>query len=121
MAIKEKFQTVKEKGKNLYKKGKEWTKEKVVDPSVKFITENPWLIMPLASATAMVIGAASAADKAATTRCLSRDKVTGEKFLLQHPITNNEILELGDRMEGGQSKGEALSDMGLLRKEKKRK
>jgi hypothetical protein len=47
--------------------------------------------------------------------------VTGEEFMLKHPLRNDEILELGSRMIDGESKGEALNDMGLLRKERRRK
>ena len=53
--------------------------------------------------------------------CLVEDDVTGLDFKTKHPMTNKEILELGDRMIDGQSKGDALNEMGLLKKEKKRR
>ena len=49
------------------------------------------------------------------------DDVTGLEFRTKHNLTNKEILELGDRMIDGQTKGDALNEMGLLKKEKKRR
>ena len=53
--------------------------------------------------------------------CLVEDDVTGLDFRTKKPLTNSQILELGDRMIDGQTKGEALSEMGMLKKERKRR
>lgn len=90
-----------------------------------FISENPMLIIPIISGvTAIFGGAAKAISNAGNGRydkCLVEDDVTGEEFLVKHPMTNDEILELGSRMIDGEWKGSALDEMGLLRNERKRK
>jgi hypothetical protein len=43
------------------------------------------------------------------------DDVTGEDLVLDHPLTNDEILELNRRMKAGEFKADILRDMGLLR------
>lgn len=53
--------------------------------------------------------------------CLVEDDITGLNFKTKRPLTNTQILELGDRMVDGQTKGEALQEMGMLKKEKKRR
>lgn len=53
--------------------------------------------------------------------CRVEDDVTGLEFRTKKPLTNDQILELGSRMIDGQTKGEALSEMGMLKKERKRR
>lgn len=90
-----------------------------------FISENPMLIIPIISGvTAIFGGAVKAIGNAGNgqyDKCLVEDDVTGEEFLVKHPMTNDEILELGTRMIDGEWKGSALDEMGLLRNERKRK
>lgn len=54
--------------------------------------------------------------------CYVKDDVTGQNYLVKHPLTNNEILELSQRKKNsGETTGEALSDMNVLKKEKRRR
>lgn len=89
------------------------------------VSENPMLIIPIISGiTAIFGGAVKAIGNAGNghyDQCLVEDDVTGEEFLVKHPMTNDEILELGNRMIDGEWKGSALDEMGLLRNERKRK
>ena len=78
------------------------------------------LSVPLA--ITVVTGIASNMIEAgANDALLVEDDITGLDFKTKHPMTNKEILELGDRMSVGQSKGDALNEMGLLKKERKRR
>ena len=52
--------------------------------------------------------------------CRVEDDVTGLEFRTKRPLTNDQILELGERMIDGQTKGNALYEMGVLKKERKR-
>ena len=92
---------------------------------LKVVSDNPMLIIPLISAAfGLVSGAANMVSGAGNDRyekCLCEDDVTGEDFLLKHPLNNDEILELGSRMVDGETKGSALAEMDLLRKDKRRK
>lgn len=54
-------------------------------------------------------------------QCMVKDDVTGERFFVKHPLTNDEVLELGSRIIDGEWKGNALEEMDLLRNERKRK
>ena len=53
--------------------------------------------------------------------CRVEDDVTGLEFRTKRPLTNEQIIELGDRMIDGQTKGDALKEMGVLKKERKRR
>ena len=89
----------------------------------QIIKDNPMMIIPILGGTLRIVGKiiSTASGAGNYDHCMVTDDITGEDFLTIHPLTNSEILNLGDRMSEGQSKGEALSDMGLLRNEKKRK
>lgn len=95
------------------------------DSVLKVLSENPMLIIPIITAVTAFVGGGidkiGAAGDARYESCLSEDDVTGEQFLLKHPMTNDEILELGSRMVDGETKGSALSEMDLLRKDRRRK
>ncbi len=102
------------------------TKAKVtsgLNSFAEFVSKNPAMVLPMVSMVGSLAfkGLSMLAGANQNDRCLSEDDVTGEEFMLKHPLTNNEILELGSRMIDGESKGEALNDMGLLRKERRRK
>lgn len=107
------FVKTKEKFKEKRKKAKE-NKERLFH----FLAENPQITMSLFSAIGTIgIGGAIAVSKASRRHleaCQVEDDLTGENFLVDHPLTNDEILELNERMRCGQSKAEALRDMGLL-------
>ena len=102
------------------------TKTKVssgLNSFAEFMSKNPAMvatIIPMVGSLAFK-GLSMLAGANQNDRCLSEDDVTGEEFMLKHPLRNDEILELGSRMVDGESKGEALNDMGLLRKERRRK
>ena len=53
--------------------------------------------------------------------CRVEDEITGLEFRTKRPLTNEQIIELGDRMIDGQTKGDALNEMGMLKKERKRR
>lgn len=103
---------------------KEWISEKK-NNFLTFCGEHPQIILPIISGIGMLVsGGIRLASEQGNKRldsCKVRDDVTEEYFLVAHPMTNTEILELGERMIDGESKGRALNDMGLLRDEKKRK
>lgn len=94
---------------------------KVVDKAL----EHPEITLPfIVGLGSMAIGGAKAianAGEKQLERCMVEDDVTGLKYLTDHPLNNDEILELSEKMVDGQTKGEALNDMGVLKKEKKRK
>lgn len=100
-------------------------KAKVVkDTTVQFFEDHPASFIPVLSAAGMLFsGIMAAANQKSDNykeKCLVEDDVTGQDFRTTHPMTNNEILELGSRMIDGQTKGDALCEMGLLAKEKRR-
>lgn len=111
--------------KNIFVKAKEKFKEKKEKMKEKkesvfhFLAENPQITMSLFSALGTIgLGGAIAVSKASKRRfeaCQVTDDITGEDLFVDHPLTNDEILELHQRMTCGQSKAEALRDMGLLR------
>ena len=51
--------------------------------------------------------------------CEVPDEVTGLNYSTTHPLTNSEIIELSDRIISGESKGEALQNMGVLKDDKR--
>lgn len=104
------------------------TKEVVTDLTAKlivYLSENPAAIIPFLGVFGELIGAAATVyagnAKKGNIACLSKDEVTGECYRLTHALTNDEIMELSSRMVDGDTKGEALEVMGLLKKERKRK
>ena len=107
--------------------GKTWIKEKT-EPGVKavgkFIDEHGYLVIPMISVAgslvAGVVASANEKSKDYEEKCLVEDDITGQNFKTKHPMTNAEILELGERMIDGQPKGDALDAMGLLKNEKRR-
>ena len=90
---------------------------------IHWCAENPGAIVPVLiggfSAISGIVTLFSGNDK--LEHCLSEDDRTGEMLATKHPLTNEQVLKLGDMMDEGMSKGEALQAMGLLRDEKKRK
>lgn len=107
-----------------FKKVKRKVAEKT-DKALCFLADNPQVTLPLLSGVGMLIGGGTKMILNAGNRkldhCRVEDDVTGADYLTEHPLTNDEILELNRRMSFGQPKGEALKEMGLLRKEKRRK
>lgn len=85
----------------------------------QFLAENPQITISLFSALGTIgIGTTMAISKAGRRHyeaCRVEDDVTGECLTLDHPLTNEEVLELNRRMSEGESKVEILRDMGLLR------
>ncbi len=110
----------KPKIKETYEKAKNVTK--VVIDTFK---ENPMLaVMAVSSIGTVVTGVASAITKNREENdeaCTTYDPYAGANLMTTHELTNSEILEMTDRMKTGQTKGQALNDMGLLRDEKRRR
>lgn len=108
----------------LFEKVKLWGKA-VKDGTREFIVENPAMTMPILTGLIMfgggILKGLTGTGGKRYEHCKIQDPITGEYFLAEHPLTNSEIRELGERMSNGDSKGEALDDMGLLRDEKRRK
>jgi len=106
------------KKENIFVRGKQWFKEKK-EVASQFFTENPQAIMPFVGGLATILFTgfkivAGSGEKRLES-CRVEDDVTGESLLLTHPLTNDEVLELGNRMTTGCSKAEALNEMGLLK------
>lgn len=54
-------------------------------------------------------------------RCTTHDSYADADLVTTHELTNGDILEMTERMKhNGQTKVEALNDMGLLKREKRR-
>lgn len=124
MEVKEKIKKAKEQIGESFRKVKGKIGEKV-DKSLCFLAEHPEVTIPLLSSVGMLIGGGvriiSNAGNRNLDHCRVQDDITDEEFLTEHPLTNDEILELGRRMNLGEPKGVALQEMGLLRNERKRK
>lgn len=107
---------------NKYLRNLKWCGSKLA-AGIHWGAKNPGLIVPMLiggfTFISGLVNMVSGNDQ--LEHCLAEDDRTGEKLLTKQPLTNAQILELGDRMDEGLSKGEALRDMGLLRDEKKRK
>lgn len=107
-----------DKVKEKVKKKKEKARERK-ESMFRFLADNPQITISLFSALGTIgIGGIMMVSKAGRRyyeSCQVVDDVTGEKFLLDHPLTNDEIMELNRRMIDGESKAEILQDMGLLR------
>lgn len=109
---------------NIFKKAKKKAadvRNRIIDVAL----ENPQISLTILSGFGMLVaGGAKALLGSGSNKldkCRVQDDVTEEYFVTTHPLTNDEILELGERMIDGESKGKALKDMGVLREEKKRK
>lgn len=105
---------IKEKVKNSREK---WNEKK--ESAIHYLAEHPEVTMSLFSALGTIgIGTGIAISKAGRRyheACQVTDDITGEDLLLDHPLTNEEIMELNRRMKDGESKADILEDMGLLR------
>lgn len=67
----------------------------------------------------LVMGAANRSEE----NCRIHDEMTGFDWVTDHPLTNQELLEVNRRLYEGQVNGlgEALKEEGYLKDEKKRK
>lgn len=124
MEIKEKTKKIKEKAKDI--KENVVSKAKKVGKVIVEVTEtNPSLIitigMGIGSAVIGILTGAASAQTDKYEHSKVEDDVTGLNYLAKHPLTNREILELSERKVDGETTGEALENMGLLRNEKKRR
>lgn len=120
MSLKEKTDAMKEKAKEV--KGKIVNGAKAVGNGfVKVAESNPGAIITLGfSIGGAIIGVISGTANAESRKyemCKVEDEVTGLNYMTKHPLTNSEILELSERMVDGQTTGEALDNMGVLRNE----
>ena len=123
MDVKEKVEKVKAKAKETKEKAKEKVKP-IGEKVSKLCKEEPWFVLQMAltvGSALIKVGLGAVDNRATLDKCLVEDDVTGCNYLTTHPLTNSEILELSNRMSDGETHGEALNNMGLLRKEKKRK
>ena len=113
-------ETVKEKCSNLMA-GIKNAGNKVVE----YVNSHDEMVRPICMGVAAVIGGiicgAANVNVASKSSAVVEDDITGLEFRTKHPLTNSEILELDSRMIDGSSMGESLSDMGLLKKERKRR
>lgn len=116
--------TLKEKVKETGTKVKEKAK-KVGKTFCEVCTEQPALVFTAATTVGGillgVLTGTAAMNAEREQKCSVQDDLTGCEYKATHPLTNSEILELSDRLQQGESKGQALRNMGVLRKEKKRK
>lgn len=120
-----------EKVKPKFDKGVEKVKaggKKVVE-TTKIVGEtfvkNPMLavmaLTTIGSTVTTVMNTISRNKEEEEDRCTTYDSYAGMDITTTHELSNQEILEMTERMKAGQKKVEALNDMGLLREDKKRK
>ena len=120
-----------EKVKPKFDKGVEKVKaggKKVVE-TTKIVGEtfvkNPMLavmaLSTIGSTVTTVLNTVSRNKEEEEDRCTTYDSYAGMDITTTHELSNQEILEMTERMKAGQKKVEALNDMGLLRDDKKRK
>lgn len=120
-----------EKVKPKFDKGVEKVKaggKKVVE-TIKIVGEtfvkNPMLavmaLTTIGSTVTTVMNTISRNKEEEEDRCTTYDSYAGMDVTTTHELSNQEILEMTERMKAGQKKVEALNDMGLLREDKKRK
>lgn len=102
--------------------GKDWTiKGKTgLAKGVHYVAENaPWLVPVLITAGSFIMGGA---ELFGGKQPATFDPRTREYLYLDHNMTNDEIVQANQIMrEQAVTKAEALSEMGLLKEEKKRK
>ena len=121
MKIKEKTEQIKTKVKETGTKAVEKAKEvgtKLNDACGEY-PEAVLSVLGTVATVVITVVAASAANSEAA--CRTKDGLTECEYRTKHPLNNREILELSDKMQSGMTKGEALNEMGLLKKERKRK
>lgn len=109
--------------KSFIERTKEWAVD-IKDGIKKTWNEDPKSIMPFVyGGLAITYGVIKTMlGMAQNDNVRIKDDVTGLDYIASHRPTNDEILELSNRMTyQGQSKGEALNEMGLLKDEKRRK
>lgn len=91
----------------------------------KIIVTNPMLLVPMISGltSALFGGVRMIANKKSQNDigCYVKDDVTELRYLTTHPLVNQEIKELSERKIAGETTGEALDNMGLLRNERVRR
>lgn len=89
------------------------------------MTKNPMLagmvISSVLSTAGTIVSVIARNHDEEEDRCTTYDPYAGMDLTTKHELTNGEILEMTQRMKNGDTKVEALNDMGLLREEKKRK
>ena len=100
-------------------------KDKPLKAIGKAIVNNPTVLIPFISGFGSILfgGARMISNRKQSEyqKCLVRDDVTELNYRTTHPLSNSEILELSERRVDGETTGEALNNMGVLRSEKKRK
>lgn len=121
MKIKEKTEQIKTKVKETGDKVVEKAKE--VGAKVnEACGEYPEAVLSVVGTVATIVVSVVAANAASReAACRTEDGLTNCEYKTKHPLSNREILELSDKMQSGMTKGEALNEMGLLKKERKRK
>lgn len=86
--------------------------------------ENPTLaVMAIASVKdiiSIVVATTERSREENQARLQTHDAYSDCDLTTKHELTNAEILEMTERMKTGQTKAEALNDMGLLKKERRR-
>ena len=117
------------KNKNIFEKAKEFIKtgaEKVKEQAkiigeaaMGVIAENPILLIPIiTSATAILGGGIKKIQDGGKERaeaCRIPNNLTGVDWELKRPMTNEQNMEYENRLINGQTPGDALDEMGLLK------
>ena len=118
----ENAKSTKKEKKSFFSRAKEVSTD-LMAKLIVYLSENPGAIVPFLGIIGEIVGAGATIYAANTKRnkmCLSKDEISGEFYQLKHSLTNDEILELSSRMVDGDTKGEALETMGLLKNVKKK-
>lgn len=89
------------------------------DNLMAFFGEHPEMLIPVISGVLALgnglVHWVQSADEKQIDRCRIQDDVSGEYLIAKHPLKNEDVLELSERMSNGQRKSEALKEMNLLR------
>ena len=113
-----------EKVKPKIESGVKKTKE-VCGIVVDTVKENPMLpLMIIQTITPIIVEGIHSSTVRQTKqddRLMTHDAFTDTELTTTHELTNEEILEVTERMKNGQKKAEALDEMGLLEKSKRNK
>lgn len=115
--------------KNIFEKAKEFAKtsfEKVKtgakavgDAAMEVLSENPILLIPVISAVTAVLGGGikklQEHNEDRIEACKVPNNLTGVDYQLKRPMTNEQNMEYESRLINGQTPGDALDEMGLLK------
>lgn len=118
------FEEIKAKVQEKGEQAKKWG-EKKKNEVTETVKKYPFIVKPILIATGTILvgifKTVNSIQEGKTNKCKVESDISGLDYIVKHPMTNQEILELDQKMADGERKGEALDDMELLKKERRRK